>query len=200
MAAATPYATKHFTYKPLEPGQIRILQLAPGNKGDTLVGELLIADFDERFIQYDALSYMWGDPAPADTIIIASKALPIASNLTNALNHLRYADNPLAIWIDAICINQDDIKERGEQVQLMRKVYTGAETVRIWINEPGIDSNSEAVKALQHFYKFSDDHDDGQRGLGADPEFWEPVGPLFRNKYWCRAWYEISKYDVEAKC
>jgi hypothetical protein len=88
----------------LESGQIRILELAPGNKADTLVGALLLADFDDGFVEYDALSYMWGDPTPADTLSLFNQEFPISSSLATALRHLRYDDKPLIIWIDAICI------------------------------------------------------------------------------------------------
>ena len=104
--------------------------MAPGNKDDALIGELLVANFDDNAIEYDALSYMWGDPAPTD-IWISDKALPIANNLTTALQHLRYDGKPLIIWIDAICIDQQNNDERAEQVPLMRLLYKRASTVRI---------------------------------------------------------------------
>ena len=39
------------------------------------------------------------------------------------------------IWIDALCINQDDLHERANQVKLMGNIYGRAETVNIWLGE-----------------------------------------------------------------
>jgi hypothetical protein len=178
----------HVIYDPLEHSQIRILRLAPGKKGDTLVGVLLLADFEDKFIEYDALSYMWGDPTPTDTLLLSNRALRISNNLATALRHLRYTEKPLMIWVDAICINQEDIGERSSQVSLMRRIYTSANTVRVWINEPAVDANCEAVAALQAFHLATNDPDHGEARLGADLTLWAPVGPIFTNRYWKRAW------------
>ncbi|KAL2671353.1 hypothetical protein Neosp_013936 [[Neocosmospora] mangrovei] len=37
------------------------------------------------------------------------------------------------VWIDALCINQADLKECAEQVKGMRGIYTTAKVVRIWL-------------------------------------------------------------------
>ena len=37
------------------------------------------------------------------------------------------------MWIDAICINQDDLAERSEQVSKMRTIYEGPEEVLVWL-------------------------------------------------------------------
>ncbi|KAH7071885.1 heterokaryon incompatibility protein-domain-containing protein [Paraphoma chrysanthemicola] len=177
-------------YQPLGVDQIRILRLLPGYKEDDLKGELSTVSIDDTAQCFDALSYMWGDPAPAGMIELSGLPLPIASNLAIALRHLRYVDKPLVIWIDAICINQEDLDERSRQVQLMRQLYRRADVVRIWINEPLVDSQSDAVRALQNFDGVSKTADDLWYGLGPDPSFWDPVAPLFRNRYWGRAWIQ----------
>jgi hypothetical protein len=189
-----------FVYEPLEPGQIRVLQLAPGQKDDFFSGELITANIDDDALKYDALSYMWGDPAPMNTIYLSGKALPIASNLNTALHYLRYTDKPLVIWIDAICINQKDEIERAGQVQLMRRLYSGASMVRVWIDEPSIDGNSQVVAALIRFYEevnamYIANNDLARSfvtGLGDDPRFWAPIMPIYTNEYWSRAWYDSS--------
>lgn len=194
MAEVLRKSVANFEYSPLCPGQIRILRLAPDKRDNALFGELITTQLDENKIEYDALSYMWGDPTPTDSIWLSSKALPITSNLRSALNHLRYEDRPLIIWIDAVCINQGNDLERVEQVQLMRRLYRGAK-VRIWIDEPAVEETSDAVVALQNF-PHEIDFDDINLGashesLGNDPTFWNPVLPIFQNGYWRRAWYDI---------
>jgi len=197
-AAASPVTTAlldtrampQFTYQPLHPDQLRILILAPGKKDDALTGKLMVKNMNHT-LKYDALSYMWGDPTPAGTIYLSGKALPIASNLNTALQHLRYENKPLVIWIDAICVNQEDLAERATQVHYMRRIFNRAHTVRIWIHEPDIDGFSEAIAALQNFHLAEDDLDLGQARLGENPVFWDPVAPIFTNDYWSRAWVGV---------
>jgi hypothetical protein len=184
-------ATPDFVYQPLQPDQIRILHLAPGNKGDALTGEFRVSNFDDNAIEYDALSYMWGDPTPADRIYLSGKALPIASNLITALQHLRYVDKVLVIWVDAICIDQEKSDERAKQVPLMRLLYKRASTVRIWINEPDVDGKCDAVVALQSFPKTLTTRKERVESMRGDPTFWDPFVPIFTNPYWTRAWYDI---------
>ncbi|CAO2653705.1 Nn.00g031160.m01.CDS01 [Neocucurbitaria sp. VM-36] len=176
-----------YAYQPLDPRQIRIFTLNPGDSESPLSGDLLIISVDDDDLVYDALSYMWGDPSPADVIYLAGRALPIAANLTIALHHLRYTHKPLTIWIDAICINQDDTTERMLQIQLMRFIFTRANIVRIFINEPDVDERSEALSALIHF---SDASDHEVETLGPNPGFWDPVAKIFSNPYWNRAWIQ----------
>jgi hypothetical protein len=71
----------------------------------------------------------------------------------------------LRIWIDAICINQNDENERGHQVAMMRSIYSKADCVRIWINAPNLEEGSEAVIALQ---SFQCDAEGDYYGLGSD--------------------------------
>lgn len=181
-----PSAT--FEYRPLEPRCIRILELQPGVKGDALEGRLIVMNVDdEDGIVYDALSYQWNDPAPAAVLSLSGKLLPLAANLATALQHLRCVDKTLVIWIDAICINQKNLNERAEQVQMMRHIFTYAETVRIWINEPDVDETNEAFVALRDFY---DAPDSVVHELWPDLSFWEPVMPIFTNSYWNRVWIQ----------
>jgi hypothetical protein len=118
------YPLPTYTYESLEPRCIRLLELHPGNDTDPFEGHFTVASIDTD-VKYDALSYMWGDPDPVDTIIIGGATVPLAANLATALKYLRNltTPKPLLIWIDAICINQSDLAECGDQVAMMRLVY-----------------------------------------------------------------------------
>jgi len=185
-----------FAYQRLNSDQFRILHLAPGSKDDALIGDLVVDIMNNEALEYDALSYMWGDPTPTGTIYLSGKALPIASNLTTALKYLRCSDKPLLVWVDAICINQMDLEERATQVQLMRRLFSRAAMVRIWINEPNIDATSKAIAALKDFHQVAGSTDEGVGRLGEDPAFWDPVAPIFLNDYWNRAWVGTSIYQL----
>lgn len=165
-----------YTYAPLEPRHLRILEHQPGDDSDPFVGRITAASIDSD-VEYDALSYMWGDATLVDTIVVDGAAVPIAANLAMALRDLRayMAPEALVIWVDAVCINQNDMDERGHQIGMMRLVYWNAVCVRTWIDAT-IDEASPAVKALQNFYVPLVDRIEitlgsDNLGLGTDPSF-----------------------------
>jgi hypothetical protein len=183
-ASASPLPRFH--YEPLEPRCIRVLELQPGQRSDPFQGRFIVTNVDSD-LEYDALSYMWGDATQADQVVVDGAAIPTAWNLTRALEYLRdfRGAEPLRIWIDAICVDQDSLDERAEQVAMMRSVYRNAHCVRIWINEPFLDEQSAAVAALKSFRTNPDAENDG---LGNDIHFWDPLIPIFQNGYWTRIW------------
>lgn len=62
-------------------------------------------------------------------------AVFITKSSKRALKQVRLPDSTRDLWIDAVCINQDDIEERGAQVQLMRRIYKNARSVVVYIGE-----------------------------------------------------------------
>jgi hypothetical protein len=87
-------------------------------------------------VKYRALSYTWGDPEPTYLVLLGGKSFSIRRNLLEALLQLRPVEDQIEVWVDAICINQDDTKERESQVALMRDIYKEAEHVCVWLG-PG---------------------------------------------------------------
>lgn len=81
--------------------------------------------------EYEALSYHW-QISRGDTILVNGRRTDVTGNLFNALLHLRHADRPRALWVDAICINQDDDREKGEQIRLMRAIYQQGRRTVAW--------------------------------------------------------------------
>ncbi|EFW98780.1 heterokaryon incompatibility protein [Grosmannia clavigera kw1407] len=65
-----------------------------------------------------------------------------------ALQQLRMADRARVLWVDAVCINQQDIPERGEQVKLMAEIYHSASQVVVWLGEAHSNSTL-AFKLIQ---------------------------------------------------
>lgn len=175
-----------FNYEPLPDRCIRVLELQPGGRANPFRGRFTIISIDGED-KFDALSYMWGDASPVDNIVVDGAAIPIAWNLTRALEYLRdqQGSEICRIWIDAVCINQKDGEERGHQVAMMRSVYSNADCVRVWINAPDLEEESEALAALKSFELGAEEM---KFGLGDDIKFWEPLEPIFWNRYWNRLW------------
>jgi hypothetical protein len=127
-----------YIYSALPAGRdgFRILRLRPGNADDGVVCDLTSARLgSSELASYDALSYCWGDPNDRITITIDGRELHVTRNLHAALRKLRSVSECRLLWADAVCINQEDAEEKGQQVQLMRDIYRKAERTIVWLGE-----------------------------------------------------------------
>ncbi|CAK4034204.1 Hypothetical predicted protein [Lecanosticta acicola] len=117
---------KHI-YSPLqwEQHDIRILVLKAGKwqmplKGDLLQRPLAWAEKTG----FETISYCWGEPNDQGTININGYPLGIPNSAIEALRQFRYEDKDRLLWIDSICLNQSDVKERGHEVARMHHIYS----------------------------------------------------------------------------
>lgn len=106
---------------------------------------------------YTALSYVWGDENVTETISLDGQDVPVTTNLAAALRCVKshwsnaFSDRNSAtfrIWIDALCINQNDVGEKGQQVQLMGSLYSTAEFVIAWLGT-GTDQTILGLESLE---------------------------------------------------
>ncbi|KAF1361015.1 HET-domain-containing protein [Lizonia empirigonia] len=132
-----------YEYEPidLDGHSFRLIRLRRGRSG--IQCELFHAWLDDidTFMEYEALSYTWGDELETWDIELNGKHLPVRKNLTLALKHLRYPNQDRILWIDAICIDQDNTKERGHQVGQMSLIYQRADRVLIWLGIATIETD-----------------------------------------------------------
>lgn len=100
---------------------------------------------------YEALSYVWGEPTdrleielyhagPVGDSAAQKFKLSVTRNLHDALCQLFEESHTRFLWADAVCINQGDLTERGEQVQLMQEIYSGAQRVVTWLGPSDNDT------------------------------------------------------------
>ena len=113
---------------------IRLLHLGSGCRSGTLEAHLASHQLDDH-CSYEALSYAWGEPDPTELLLVDDQEFKITKNLHTILLHLRYPDKIRTLWIDAICINQQDGVEKGHQVAMMGQIYQRADTVLCWLGE-----------------------------------------------------------------
>lgn len=95
---------------------------------------------------YRALSHSWGEEPPSATVWINSQPTLVRENLEIALRHIQKPDRSTSIWIDAICINQEDELEKNHQVQMMDKIYDRALEVLVWLGPAKDDSDTAMEK------------------------------------------------------
>ena len=87
-----------------------------------------------RLIEYDALSYAWGSGGKVSKIRCNGLPVMVTENLFEALRALRPSkNNSRFLWVDALCINQDDSSEKNEQVWNMLAIYQKARKVMAWL-------------------------------------------------------------------
>lgn len=126
-----------FQYRPLDSArrEIRLLVLHPvaGVWSSFSYSCSLIHVSLEENPDYEALSYVWGSEAKKQIILVDGQRLFITANLADALDHLHDSRGSRKLWVDAICINQNDIPERNDQVRSMTEIYTRARNVVVWI-------------------------------------------------------------------
>ncbi|KAK4148888.1 heterokaryon incompatibility protein-domain-containing protein [Chaetomidium leptoderma] len=124
-----------YHYTPLSgTGQIRLLRLHAGTEAVGLSVDLIHTSLDKA-PSFTALSYPWGDPQPRKAIRCSGLQAEIGPSLHMALQHLRKAHLDIFVWADALCINQEDIPERTQQVRIMSEIYAAASTTAIWLGE-----------------------------------------------------------------
>jgi len=84
---------------------------------------------------YRCLSYCWGTDVRDAAILCDGYRFRVTQNLLRALQSLRRPKTNLLIWIDQICINQEDHVERSHQVSIMKHIFTHARKVVVWLGE-----------------------------------------------------------------
>ncbi|KAL8961007.1 MAG: hypothetical protein Q9183_005371, partial [Haloplaca sp. 2 TL-2023] len=149
---------RHYQYSPLDPQSrtTRLVTVHPGSFNEDLHLSLRIVNVDET--NYEALSYTWGSTDSPGVVYVGhhpssssepSDYLEVTHNLELALRYLRSEETPRDIWIDAICIDQENPEERGEQVLKMGVIYQNAFRVLIWLGEAG-DDGALALTSLRY--------------------------------------------------
>ncbi|KAJ9604371.1 hypothetical protein H2200_011205 [Cladophialophora chaetospira] len=145
-----------YKYEPLDLSKrsIRLVRLLKGKSTDDIVCEIFHTWLFQEGgpIPYEALSYTWGSIERKANITVNSFSLPITENLHEALRHLRIGAEDRILWVDAICIDQDNVNERGHQVQLMREIYQHAEQVLIWLGQ-GTDATDFWMDTIQEVHR-----------------------------------------------
>lgn len=134
--------------------EFRLLELLPGTQGEEVRGNLAAEKIAASVQQFKALSYAWGSDSKSCSILIVPPvgthveptAVAITESLHTALIHLRDVHQPVRLWIDQICINQDNRVEKGAQVRLMGSIYAQAEQVIVWLG-PAADGSDSLMDA-----------------------------------------------------
>jgi hypothetical protein len=203
-----------YTYQALEDPSIsiRLLSVESASPGKI---ECSLRHVDNLELEtYHCLSYTWDDPFGRDLealelpVICDGRQFAVRKNLYDALLSI-YAvqrEKTTAIWVDAICINQDDEREKESQLGLMHKIYAEAKSVIIWLGPQGEDDSSilkfkkiaqmlrdQDLSGWDRMNAMTDEETSNLihlfSGASIDAETWRAVEDLtVRRSYWSRLW------------
>jgi hypothetical protein len=188
-----PYS---YTNLATEKDEIRLLhlQLRRPTSDAAIDCRLETVDHDGR-LAYEAISYEWGSPTTSTNrfqITLNGSVVAVRENLWWALYHLRHESDSRSLWVDAVCINQNNIPERDHQVSQMEQIYSRASRVLAWLGRQrtrdnnfidfGVRLNAMSVSELP-------DQEAIPANLWTSSAFKRDALVAFcQRKYWTRLW------------
>ena len=166
------------------------------SKQDTLECVIQVINLDDCDT-FEAVSYAWGPSINLKTLKCSGGLLPVTETVLDILNGLRDPEKKRRLWIDQLCINQNDVEERSGQVRIMCDIYAKAQTVVLWL---GLSDSvcatamkwmgviAEALKGYEDGYEASDIE---LANAGVPPRghsHWRAIQSLLQRRYFTRLW------------
>jgi hypothetical protein len=119
-----------FEYQTVSDGDLfRLAVLRPGVGSQVVEIELIWETTRAPRQDYKCLSYCWQTTVQDAVILVDGRRFEVTSNLLSALRSVRKRKEATTIWVDQICINQEDFAEREHQVSIMKDIYSRARIV-----------------------------------------------------------------------
>ena len=204
----------NFPYSDLaiDDNEIRLISVAPGEYDDPIFCHMFHVNM-RLSNDYTALSYTWGKKAASEVIHINNQyQFHVTPNLKDALLHLRQKSVTRMFWIDAICINQENVLERNKHIPRMRDVYAQASCVEVWLGKAN-DIDYHALTLVQQVGRIICDpevflsmggmieHKEHFNMIfeNATPELVKTLNEIYQKPWWSRVWVvqELSVADQE---
>lgn len=178
-----------FKYQRLESRRtIRFLLLHQGEEDHGIACSLQHVSLDHFPGYYEAISYAWGDPSDLTTISVNSRHMQITKSLHAALVRFRHTDTDRTLWVDALCINQQDAAEKSTQIPLLADIYNGAESVLVHLG-PGDPDDVDIVATVNEARALllpRADQPDTQDAI--DRFDWGPLYRTLQRPWFTRKW------------
>jgi len=137
---------------PEDSPHIRLVTLKPGPWSADIECDMTVVRLGgAKSPSYETISYVWGDPTIQHPIRLNGYEFNVTENLWLALRRLRRPSEPRVMWIDAICINQEDDNEKSDQVGMMGDIYRGCQKCTIWLGEDTMGTGKLASELFGMF-------------------------------------------------
>lgn len=216
-ARSQKHSLPKYCYLPLVEGDLRLFVLFPGEYDDPLRGAICHMPFDNAG-PYRSLSYVWGSDHQSERNLVTPQGvLKIKASLGSALQRIRQRKKELILWVDSICINQEDTKEKVQQILLLPRVFQGATcTLAVLATD---DKSYQAVEILLQIAAldlYGSDFSTWPKKLirpratwvkngmpDHDSTIWRDVSCMFQRPWFRRAWIvqeSIAARTVQFVC
>ncbi|EPE24876.1 hypothetical protein GLAREA_11457 [Glarea lozoyensis ATCC 20868] len=130
-----------YTYKPLSAGEIRLLKVDKIEPDIEITIEEVNLDANPSYI---TLSYCWEGQKPSKTIIVNESRLLVTKNVHEILHTMYTLNHGDYFWIDAVCIDQENVLEKTVQIPMMTEIYSRCMKGVAWVG-PQDPSITKAV-------------------------------------------------------
>ena len=173
---------------PLDSKCIRLLEIhgltTEQGEESPMIASLSVVDLNDRPF-FSALSYVWGvESSQPPRILCNGILIPVTENCFSALWHLRTKLGTFKVWVDAICINQNDEKEKERQIPLMSEIYSSAAPVYVWLGE----GNEATERAMDYmgttgFLKYYFTNGDPDHVPLSQPRIWGAAFSVYLTRW-----------------
>ncbi|KAK8015240.1 hypothetical protein PG990_008536 [Apiospora arundinis] len=192
-----------YCYEPIQCDEVRLIKF--NHVGNRISAVLKAFPLEGPIPPYHALSYSWQSESPASGAILEDLVLRTEKGRLRILETVHAFVRVLISkgaelddtwwWIDSICINLEDMKERSQQVQMMGQIYRNAYAVIIWLGDE-TDHTDRAVDFIQLLNNIVRQ----QTGRSGSEEirrvfqqpryqtYWASLANFFQRRWWSRIW------------
>ena len=132
---------------------------------------------------YECLSYVWGTGHSDRVLWLDQQVIAISTNLDNALGRLRHETESRFLWVDFVCINQQDLEERKQQVQLMYRIFCQAKRVITYLGEEA-DGSQNVPNFLRQIQAAAFSPECDTKGLWSEQDLKTLRLPPHRDEAW----------------
>jgi hypothetical protein len=190
----TMASSETYPYQPLDfdTHEIRVLSLRIEEENKIISCSLEHLSLIEPG-PYFALSYCWGNPGSRARILLGGGTAEVTASLEEALRAVRKSlcsvdgiGKLIRIWVDALCINQNDGQERSQQVRNMRQIYSRATEVFAWVGR--IDRTKLSEEAISCLFDLPEWAKLYPSSNGLQLSINEAATGFFGEEYWRRVW------------
>lgn len=185
--------------------EIRLLEVAPSQRPSDPVHCTImrVSLLSEPKPSYETISYCCGDIKDRASIVLNGEPFSALATAGLALRRMRCTDRPRTLWLDCVCINQDDVRERGQQVAMMDEIYGQTQRNLIYLGEDDgnmvhiMDNMLIVLRDMHHATNGFRDLDTMFHIASGDarhPETWLPpfdfntLTAFFSRPYFMRLW------------
>jgi hypothetical protein len=135
--------------------------------------------------EFVAISYAWGNQAPTAALQLQGSpptSIKIRPNVDEMFRYLRFADRERCLWVDALCINQNDLEEKAAQVKFMGAIYRNAKVVVVWLGPPA-DAHDSVGQLFEDLVKYAELSNSPERAAA-----WFALRTLLDRTWFRRRW------------